>query len=93
MHFVDCVDRVRRPGTSLAHGRTMPKVRVVATGGTIAGEQQEPGTLGGYQIRKSVNEIVSLIPNVQRYADVETEQGSNVSSPNISPDHSSSCST
>lgn len=65
----------------------LPKVRVVATGGTIAGEQQAPGTLGGYQIKKTVNEIVSLIPHVETYADVETEQFSNVSSPNITPEH------
>jgi len=67
--------------------RALPKVRVVATGGTIAGEQRDPGTLGGYEIKKSVNEIVALIPNVQRYAQVETEQFSNVGSPNITPDH------
>jgi L-asparaginase len=67
--------------------RVLPKVRVVATGGTIAGEQQEPGTLGGYQVKKSVNEIVSLVPNVQRYAEVETEQFSNVASPSITPEH------
>ena len=65
----------------------LPKVRVVATGGTIAGEQQQPGTLGSYEIKKSVNEIVSLIPNVQRYAQVETEQFSNIPSPTITPDH------
>jgi len=64
-----------------------PKVLVVATGGTIAGEQREPGTLGSYEIKKSVNEIVGLIPNVQRYAQVETEQFSNVPSPSITPDH------
>jgi L-asparaginase len=67
--------------------RGLPKVRVVATGGTIAGEQREPGTLGGYDIKKSVNDIVALIPNVQRYADVETEQFSNVASPSITPGH------
>jgi L-asparaginase len=63
------------------------KVRVVATGGTIAGEQQEPGTLGSYQVKKGVNEIVALIPHVQRYAQVETEQFSNVGSPSITPEH------
>jgi L-asparaginase len=65
----------------------LPTIRVVATGGTIAGEQQQPGTLGGYEIKKSVNEIVALIPNVQRYAHVVTEQFSNVASTNITPDH------
>jgi L-asparaginase len=67
--------------------RTLPRVRVVATGGTIAGEQREPGTLGSYEIKKSVNDIVSLIPNVQRYAEVETEQFSNLPSPSVTPAH------
>ena len=68
-------------------GGTPPKVRVIATGGTIAGEQQEPGTLGSYQVKKPVNEIVGLIPHVERYATIETEQFSNVGSPSISPEH------
>jgi L-asparaginase type II len=72
---------------SAQDARELPKVRVVATGGTIAGEQRDPGTLGGYEIKKSVNEIVALIPNVQRYAQIETEQFSNVPSPSITPDH------
>ena len=67
--------------------RALPRVRVVATGGTIAGEQREPGTLGSYEIKKSVNDIVSLIPNVQRYAEVETEQFSNLPSPSVTPAH------
>src|SRR5262245_34244408 len=74
-------------GARAQEARGLPKVRVVATGGTIAGEQREPGTLGGYDIKKSVNEIVALVPNVQRYAQVETEQFSNVPSPSITPDH------
>ncbi len=55
---------------ALGQGTPLPKVLVVATGGTIAGEQQQPGTLGSYAIKKSVNEIVALMPNVQRYAQV-----------------------
>src|SRR5437867_7592246 len=31
----------------------LPRVLVIATGGTIAGEQGEPGTLGGYDIKKA----------------------------------------
>ena len=31
----------------------LPKVLVIATGGTIAAEQKEPGTMGGYEIKKS----------------------------------------
>src|SRR4051812_44504155 len=66
---------------------SLPRVLVIATGGTIAGEQSEPGSLGPYSIRKSVNEVVALVPQVKTYAQVETEQFSNVPSPNITPDH------
>jgi L-asparaginase len=72
-------------GAALA--QRLPKVMVIATGGTIAGEQREPGTLGGYEIRKSVNEVVAQVPEVRKYADVETEQFVNLPSPSISPAH------
>ena len=86
--FILFVTVIAWAGPTLAQNpRTLPKVRVVATGGTIAGEQKEPGTLGAYEVKKTVNEIVSLVPNVQRYAEVETEQFSNVGSPRITPEH------
>src|SRR5437867_1965813 len=65
----------------------LPHVLVIATGGTIAGEQGEPGTLGGYEIRKPVKEIVAQVPELKRYAQVETEQFSNVPSAYMTPDH------
>lgn len=64
-----------------------PKVRVIATGGTIAGEQQQPGTLTGYEIKRSADDLVKVIPSVRQYAEVETEQFSNLASPTITPAH------
>lgn len=64
----------------------LPRVLVLATGGTIAGEQDEPGTLGPYKIRKSVNEVVALVPEIKRYARIETEQFSNLPSPSMTPE-------
>jgi L-asparaginase len=78
----------RSGSTDASHiqeARSLPKVRVLATGGTIAGQQQSPGTLGRYDPTKSANEIVESVPVVRQYADVETEQFSNLSSPSISP--------
>ena len=63
----------------------LPRVLVIATGGTIAGEQGEPGTLGGYDIRKPIGEIISEVPEVKRYARVESIQFSNVPSAYITP--------
>src|ERR1051325_2996204 len=64
----------------------LPHVLVIATGGTIAGEQGEPGTLAGYEIRKPIAEIVAQVPELKKYAQVETEQFSNIPSSLITPD-------
>jgi L-asparaginase type II len=70
-----------------AAGQTdLPKVLVLATGGTIAGEQREPGSLGGYEIKKSVNEIVADVPDLHKYAQIETEQFLNIASDGITPE-------
>src|SRR5213080_5509908 len=64
----------------------LPRVLIVATGGTIAGEQGEPGTLGGYDIRKPINEIVAEVPEVRKYAQIETVQFTNIPSAYITPE-------
>jgi L-asparaginase len=64
----------------------LPHVLIIATGGTIAGEQGEPGTLGGYEIRRPIAEIVAQVPEIKRYAQVETEQFSNIPSAQMTPD-------
>ena len=64
----------------------LPTVRVMATGGTIAGVQDAPGTLGGYRAgTRSVSEIVESVPELTRFATIETEQFLNVPSPEITP--------
>src|SRR5262249_23399882 len=63
----------------------LPRVLIIATGGTIAGEG-EPGKLGAYEIRKPIAEIVAQVPELKKYAQVETEQFSNIPSSLITPD-------
>ena len=64
----------------------LPRVLIIATGGTIAGEQGEPGTLGAYDIRKPIGEIVAEVPELKKYAQVETAQFANLPSAYITPD-------
>lgn len=47
---------------------------MIATGCTIAGEQAQPGTFGTYAVKKSVSDLVALVPNLPQYAEVEMEQ-------------------
>src|SRR5262245_59431674 len=74
------------PGLAAAQTQ-LPKVLVLATGGTIAGEQREPGTQGGYDIRRDIADVVRSVPEAARYARLETEQFSNLPSTNITPEH------
>jgi L-asparaginase len=63
----------------------LPHVLVLATGGTIAGEQKDPGTQEGYEIRRSIGELISTVPEARKFARVEGEQFANIPSPNIIP--------
>lgn len=65
---------------------SLPRVLLVATGGTIAGVQDAPGTLGGYRAGTlSAEQVVASVPELKRFAEVRYEQFSNVASPFITP--------
>lgn len=73
-----------------ASGETIgavPTVLVLATGGTIAGVQDQPGGIAGYRSGTlGADEIVASVPDLVNYANIETEQFLNVPSPQITPD-------
>ncbi len=76
------------PAYAQTAGEALPKVMVIGTGGTIAGRQSEPGTLARYRAGAiSVDEIVEGVPEIAKFADVESEQFSNVTSSSITPEH------
>ena len=63
-----------------------PLVRVIGTGGTIAGQQDNPGTLGGYHSGAiSADAVVQSVPELATFATVESENFLNVGSPSILP--------
>lgn len=65
---------------------SLQKVLVIATGGTIAGVQSAPGTLGDYRAGTlTAEQIIASVPELARHARVETEQFSNVASTLITP--------
>lgn len=64
-----------------------PKVLLIATGGTIAGVQNAPGTLGGYRAGAlTAEQVLGSVPELARHATVESEQFSNVASTLITPE-------
>ena len=57
-----------------------PRIMVLATGGTIASRAARPTQVSGYSIGYTGQELLELIPGVERIADVSVEQFSNVPS-------------
>ncbi len=67
-----------------ADSAARPTVLVIATGGTIAGVQDAPGTLGSYRSGTlTAEQIIASVPELSRFATVEAEQFSNVPSTSI----------
>jgi L-asparaginase type II len=64
----------------------LPKVLLIATGGTIAGVQDAPGTLARYRAGTlSAEQVLASVPELARHARVDAEQFSNVASSRITP--------
>jgi L-asparaginase len=63
-----------------------PLVVVIATGGTIAGVQDKPGSLGSYRAGTlTAEQILASVPQLSEFARVEAEQFANVPSSMITP--------
>lgn len=58
-----------------------PRVLVLATGGTIAGSAASPENVTGYQAGViGIDELLSAVPEIQSYVDVQGEQLCNIDS-------------
>ena len=76
-----------QPSTQPAASPPLPRVLIIATGGTIAGVQDTPGTLGRYRAGTlTAEQIVASVPELSKHAVVEAEQFSNVASSFITPE-------
>lgn len=64
----------------------LPVVLVIATGGTIAGVQEDPNDPERYRAGTlSADQITESVPALAEYAVIEAEQFSNIPSPHIMP--------
>ena len=76
-----------RPGwAQKADTTTLPRVLIITTGGTIAGVQPKPGTLGDYRAGAlGAKELLAAVPVISDYARIETEAFAAVASTMITP--------
>lgn len=65
----------------------LPRVLIIATGGTIAGVQEDPDDPERYRAGSlSASDIIASVPALTQFAEIEAEQFSNVPSTQIKPE-------
>ena len=69
--------------TSSSIGQTLPTVAVLSTGGTIA-SRQDP-VKGGYVPVLSADDLIAAVPAIRKVARIETQEISNISSSDMTP--------
>jgi L-asparaginase len=68
-------------GVAVAQGATaLPRVRVLATGGTIAGAQASSTDYGYKSGAYDVNTLINAVPNLGKLAQISGEQVANIGS-------------
>ncbi|MGB5199697.1 MAG: type II asparaginase [Sedimenticolaceae bacterium] len=65
---------------SAANAQDLPNVRMIATGGTIAGAQASAGDYGYKSGAYDVNTLIDAVPNLSKLADITGEQVVNIGS-------------
>ena len=79
------VAAVTASGTALAQqSGSLPKIRVLATGGTIAGAQASPGDYGYKSGAYDVNALIKAVPNLDKLAVITGEQVASIGSQDMS---------
>ncbi len=62
----------------------LPKIRIVATGGTIASRAESPTQISGYSIGFTGEDLLAMAPGIELIADISVEQFSNIPSGSMS---------
>ena len=71
----------------MQHKQGLPHIKILATGGTIAGSAASAGKLTGYTAGAlSVQSLIDAVPQLTEIAAVSSEQLANIDSCNITSD-------
>ncbi len=78
--FVAALAAMSIPALALAQAPARPQVRILATGGTIAGAQPKPGDVGYKAGAYDVNVLIKAVPGLADIAQVTGEQVASIGS-------------
>lgn len=63
--------------------RSLPRIKILGTGGTIASKGASSSSTAGYHVDLSIQDMLAAIPDISRICEIEYEQLCNVDSKDI----------
>lgn len=79
-----CLFSVQMAAPPRSEGAALPNVKILATGGTIAGAAASNAQMTGYKVGDiGIQTLIDAVPWMKRYANVSGEQVVNISSNNM----------
>lgn len=81
-------NEVQRPecGTPIYQHRSLPRIKILGTGGTIASKGSNSSQTAGYHVDLTIQELLECIPDISRVCELEYEQLCNVDSKDLDED-------
>ena len=71
------------PHHQLSQRRSLPRIKILGTGGTIASKAATSSATADYKVDLTIQDMLDSIPDISRICEVEYEQICNVDSKNI----------
>lgn len=85
--FVVCMLVMSLQSAFAAEGNGLPNIKILATGGTIAGSAASNTQMTGYQAGAiGINVLINAVPEMKKYANVSGEQIANIGSNDMTND-------
>lgn len=81
-------NEVQRPvcSTPTNQHRSLPRIKILGTGGTIASKGSNSAQTAGYHVDLTIQELLDSIPDISRVCELEYEQLCNVDSKDLNED-------
>lgn len=76
---------IERPecGTPIYQHRSLPRIKILGTGGTIASKGTDSSQTAGYHVDLTIEELLDCIPDISSICELEYEQLCNVDSKDL----------
>lgn len=84
--ILKCQSAAENCSSIIYQQRSLPRIKILGTGGTIASKAVDSSHTAGYHVDLTIQDLLDAIPDISKICEIEYEQLCNVDSKNIDQD-------